>query len=274
MPKNTLRRQKSLKHFTFINSNVSDHVDNSNLNNETNFNGNNYNNLFINLKPAFPSTITTKDLIKTANTNNKPKWFPNAFIAYRMALVREFRIKNCKLPSMGEVSKIAKNFWNMEPKNVKDFYEALVKEAKSTYKKNNIQILLDKHMDYTEQGSDVTEKQLEKVNPIHNSVASAENNNNAGIPTVNISLVNSLPDIPYEINSTLNNREYPIHNSVASAENNNNAGIPTANISLVNSLPDIPYELNSTLNDREYIKVLEQIIANLIGSHWQICEHY
>ncbi|PKK67619.1 hypothetical protein RhiirC2_751488 [Rhizophagus irregularis] len=247
MPKNTLRRQKSLKHFTFINSNVSDHVDNSNLNNETNFNGNNYNNLFINLKPAFPSTITTKDLIKNANTNNKPKWFPNAFIAYRMALVREFRIKNCKLPSMGEVSKIAKNFWNMEPKNVKDFYEALVKEAKSTYKKNNIQILLDKHMDYTEQGSDVTEKQLEKVNPIHNSVASAENNNNA---------------------------EYPIHNSVASAENNNNAGIPTANISLVNSLPDIPYELNSTLNDREYIKVLEQIIANLIGSHWQICEHY
>ncbi|CAB4404703.1 unnamed protein product [Rhizophagus irregularis] len=270
MPKNTLRRQKSLKHFTFINSNVSD-VDNSNLNNETNFNGNNYNNLFINLKPAFPSTITTKDLIKNANTNNKPKWFPNAFIAYRMALVREFRIKNCKLPSMGEVSKIAKNFWNMEPKNVKDFYEALVKEAKSTYKKNNIQILLDKHMDYMEQGSDVTEKQLEKVNPIHNSVASAENNNNAGIPTVNISLVT---DIPYEINSTLNNREYPIHNSVASAENNNNAGIPTANISLVNSLPDIPYELSSTLNDREYIKVLEQIIENLIGSHWQICEHY
>src|SRR5438105_4772050 len=81
----------------------------------------------------------------------------------------------------------------MEPKHVKNFYESLVKEAKSIYKKNNIQIVLDKHMDYVEQESGVTcgaERQIESVNenlPIHDSVTSAENNNNISFPTADIS---------------------------------------------------------------------------------------
>ncbi|CAB4404301.1 unnamed protein product [Rhizophagus irregularis] len=101
---------------------------------------------FIILKPSFPSTLMIDDLIKKNNTNNNPKPLPNAFIAYRMALMKEYRIKNCKLPPMSKVSKIAKNSWNMEPKHVKDFYESLVKDVKSIYKQNNIQIVLDKHM--------------------------------------------------------------------------------------------------------------------------------
>jgi hypothetical protein len=221
-----LRKQKNLKRFTFINSNVCN-TNNSNLNNTTDFNGNNYsNNVLTILKPSFPSTLIIDDLINVKNNNisNKPKSLPNAFIAYRMALMKEYRIKNCKLPSVGKISKIARNSWNMEPKHVKDFYESLVKDAKSTYKKNNIQIVLDKHMDYTKQVSDVTcnaEKQSEKTNPIHGSVVSVENNNN-------------------------------------------NVSFSTTNISLVNSLPDIPHEMNSTLNDREYIRVLEQIIDHLL----------
>ena len=34
----------------------------------------------------------------------------------------------------------------MEPKHVKDSYDSLVMNAKSIYKQNNIQIVLDRHM--------------------------------------------------------------------------------------------------------------------------------
>src|SRR6266498_1302977 len=97
-----------------------------------------------------------------------------------MSLMKEYR----KLPPMGEVYKIAKNSWIMEPKLTCKgfFYESLVKDAKSIYKKNNIQIVLDKHMDYVEQGATCgAEKQLESVNEnflIPDFVASAENINN------------------------------------------------------------------------------------------------
>src|SRR6266498_2792217 len=134
MPKTSLK-QKNRKHVTsFINS----------------FSRDNSDNILTVLKPSFPSTLTINDLIKNDNTNNKPKLFPNAFIAYRMALMKEYRNNNRKLPPIGEVSKIAKKFWNMEPKHVKDSYESLVKDAKSIYKQNNIQIVLDKHMNYVE----------------------------------------------------------------------------------------------------------------------------
>ena len=91
---------------------------NSNLNSETNISKNNFNN---NIKPTFPPILTLNDLIENAlksstSNNNKPKSLPNAFIAYRMALVKEYRIKSRKLPSMGELSKIAKDSWNIEPK--------------------------------------------------------------------------------------------------------------------------------------------------------------
>jgi len=127
-----------------------------------------------------------------------------------MALMKEYRHNNRKLPPMGEVSKITKTSWDVEPKHVKDFYESLVQEAKSNYMKNNIQIVLDKHMDYVEQESGATndERQLKSVNPILGSVTSVENNNNVSFPTANISLVNSSPnyDNSYELSSI--DREY------------------------------------------------------------------
>ncbi|CAB4388444.1 unnamed protein product [Rhizophagus irregularis] len=136
MPKTPLIQKNRKRVTSLINAN----------NTETDISGHNSNNTLIDIKPSFPSTLTINELIKDFNTNNKPKLFPNAFIAYRMALMKEYRIKNYKLLPMGEVSKIAKNFWNMEPKNVKDFYESLVKDVKSIYRRNNIQIILDKHM--------------------------------------------------------------------------------------------------------------------------------
>ncbi|GES96716.1 hypothetical protein GLOIN_2v1784135 [Rhizophagus clarus] len=44
---------------------------------------------------------------------------PNAFIAYRMTLIREYRNKNknIKLPRMGDFSRIAEDSWNKEPQH-------------------------------------------------------------------------------------------------------------------------------------------------------------
>ncbi|GES91972.1 hypothetical protein GLOIN_2v1641116 [Rhizophagus clarus] len=84
-----------------------------------NVNVNNSNNNFTDVRPSFPPDLTINDLIKKTvnNTKNKPKTFPNAYIAYRMALVKECHNKNWKLPPMGEFSKITSNSWNTEPKH-------------------------------------------------------------------------------------------------------------------------------------------------------------
>jgi hypothetical protein len=119
---------------------------NFNLSNEINIIPNN--NLIDIIKPSFPPTLTIDDLIKNALSSNKPKMVPNAFIAYRMALIREYRSKNknIKLPRMGDFSRIAEDSWNKEPQHVKSYYNKLTKDAKSLYKQNTIQIVLDKHM--------------------------------------------------------------------------------------------------------------------------------
>src|SRR6266498_5694899 len=103
------------------------------------------------IKPVFPSTLTTNDLIENALKSDTPnkrkaKSLPNAFIAYRMALIREYHNKNIKLPPMGQLSKITKNSWNKESQNVKDFYNKLAEDAKYLYKQHTIQIVLDSHM--------------------------------------------------------------------------------------------------------------------------------
>src|SRR5688572_15731064 len=86
-------------------------------------------NYLVDIKPEFPPTLTKHDLIKNAlrtpSTNDtyvRPKTLPNAYIAYRMALVKEYRNKNLKFPPMGQFSKIAKKAWDKESQNVKDFY--------------------------------------------------------------------------------------------------------------------------------------------------------
>ncbi|CAG8646501.1 8204_t:CDS:1 [Funneliformis caledonium] len=64
-----------------------------------------------------------------------------------MALIKEYRKKNIKLPPMGQFSKITKQSWSKETENVKDFYINLAKDAKSHYMENKtIQFVFDRHM--------------------------------------------------------------------------------------------------------------------------------
>ncbi|CAB4433171.1 unnamed protein product [Rhizophagus irregularis] len=194
MPKTSLK-QKNRKRVTSLI--LANNIDNPNNNN------------LIDIKPSFPPTLTIDELIKNSNANNKPKLVPNAFIVYRMALMKEYRIKKCKIPPVGKVSKIAKSSWNMEPKNVKDFYESLVKDAKSIYKQNNIQIVLDKHMnDYAEnkQKSNYMDFCTEKENKEHVEVQLDSNRmNHPTVGSTDTSLVNSLNFNP---SHALNDREY------------------------------------------------------------------
>ncbi|CAG8719991.1 6025_t:CDS:1, partial [Funneliformis mosseae] len=115
------------------------------LNRETRINKKN-NRLPTDIKPTFPPTLTANDLIKNAIKSNKPNksraiTFPNAFIAYRMALTNEYHNKNITLPSVVDLSKIAKNYWEKESKDVKEFYNKLAEDAKSLYNQNNVQII-------------------------------------------------------------------------------------------------------------------------------------
>ncbi|GBB84173.1 hypothetical protein RclHR1_01080029 [Rhizophagus clarus] len=201
MPKTTLKKQKKYKHFTFI----TPYIDTNNSELDIIDGNNSNNNILTILKPSFPPNVTVKDLIKNDdNTRSKPKLFPNAFIAYRMALMKEYHNNNCKLPPMGEISKIAKNSWNVEPKYVKKFYESLVKNAKSTYMKNNIQIVLDKHMNYIRDN----QESAVSYDTIANTVARVENsshNDNVNVPchdSADISPVSSFANFntSYEIN--------------------------------------------------------------------------
>ncbi|CAG8621281.1 5603_t:CDS:2 [Funneliformis mosseae] len=146
MPKNLKQtKNKRIKPFIIGSNNVEN---NSVLNIETNISSSNI--VLSELKLKFPPILTTDELIKNAiksNTSSKVKTLPNAFIAYRMALIKEYHKNNIKLPPMGQFSKITKQSWDKETENVKDFYIKLAKDAKSLYMKNKtIQLVFDRHM--------------------------------------------------------------------------------------------------------------------------------
>ncbi|GBB85184.1 hypothetical protein RclHR1_11740003 [Rhizophagus clarus] len=212
MPKTSLkqRNRKRVKKKPIINRTKSSSLIYFNIgvnNIETNVSRHNSNESHTDIKPSFPSTLTINELIKNSNMNNKPKLFPNAFIAYRMALIKEYRIKNLKLPSMGEVSKIARNYWNVESENVKDFYESLVKDAKLIYKQNNLQIILDKHMNNYAENKHTINFDTKKENTEHVEVQLDKEIISAA--STEISLVNSSNFCTlYDRNLTLNDREY------------------------------------------------------------------
>ncbi|CAI2181905.1 11255_t:CDS:1 [Funneliformis geosporum] len=134
-----------------INSNID-----SKFNKKTNIGGDNFNYV---LKPTFPSNLTINEIIsviKAPSNNQKAKTFPNAFIAYKKALIKENRIKNIKLPPMGKLSKIASYYWDEEPEIVKKFYKKLSEDAKSLHKQNGIQIIFDKRMNEVEESGQVS----------------------------------------------------------------------------------------------------------------------
>ncbi|CAI2161839.1 8578_t:CDS:1 [Funneliformis geosporum] len=116
---------------------------------------NNYNYV---LKPTFPSTLSMNEIIviKPTSNNQKAKKFPNAFIAYRNALIKENCFRKINLPPMCQLSKIASRYWNKEPENVKDFYRKISEKAKFLYKQNEIQIVFDKHVNEIEGNEQVS----------------------------------------------------------------------------------------------------------------------
>jgi hypothetical protein len=208
---------------------------------ETNFNVNNSNNIFTDTRPSFPPNLTINDLTKNnikSNNKNKPKTFPNAFIAYRMALIKECHNKNWKIPPMGEFSKITRNSWNTEPEYVKDYYVSLVKEAKSIYKQNNIQIVLDKHMS--------------------NNVNNIENKQESGLQDSLVTYDADSRAPPVEATSCIENSPNSVQNAVSASHYN----VSFINSSLTDSSSN--FEMNS---DREYIKILEQIIESLLRAN-------
>ncbi|CAG8673875.1 16216_t:CDS:2 [Funneliformis mosseae] len=110
------------------------------------------------LKPTFPPTLIANDLIKNAIKSNKPNksraiTFPNAFIAYRMALTKEYRNKNITLPRMGQLSKLAKNSWEEESKDVKEFYNKLAEDAKSLGGAESVYVYQDTEVNTVKQNS-------------------------------------------------------------------------------------------------------------------------
>ncbi|CAI2163905.1 17130_t:CDS:1 [Funneliformis geosporum] len=123
-------------------------------------------------KPTFPPTLTTTDLIskiKCTSNSSKAKTFPNAFIAYRIAFIKEYRNKDIKLPTMCNLSSIAKNSWNGEPQNVKDFYIKLSEDAKTLYKQKSIQIMFDKNMNKVKNN-----QESEQVSHLHTTSVNSE----------------------------------------------------------------------------------------------------
>ena len=137
---------------TFKNKRAISYMDsNVNATGDVNINGDDSHDVLTDIKPNFPPTLTTNDLIKNAlksGTSNKTKvtTLPNAFIAYRMELIKEYKSKGIRLPPMGQLSKIAKKSWDEESHVVKDFYNKLARDARSLYKQSTIRIVLDNHM--------------------------------------------------------------------------------------------------------------------------------
>ncbi|CAG8680726.1 4589_t:CDS:2 [Funneliformis caledonium] len=178
-------------------------------------------------KPTFPFSLSLNNIISVikAPKNNKiAKTFPNAFITYKKALIKENRNRNIKLPPMRHLSKITSCYWDEEPENVKEFYKKLSEDAKSFYKQNTIQIVFDKHV---EEGSRMT------------SVISGTDLNYIQ------DIKDPVENIIYTQNST--SVYLPIEDNSASFQ----ATFPNSNFF------EDPYLMNQVSNDQEYIRMLE-----------------
>src|SRR2546423_12355948 len=88
-----------------------------------------------NIRPPFPPVISAHDLIPS-DISNKSEIvrIPNAFIAYRMALVRELKSRNIAY-HRSNVSSLASRLWAEEPENVKDTYRKMTTDAQILYNK-------------------------------------------------------------------------------------------------------------------------------------------
>ncbi|CAI2165299.1 613_t:CDS:1 [Funneliformis geosporum] len=86
-------------------------------------------------RPPFPPTLTARDLIPAEINNGiEAVRTANAFIAYRMALVRELKLQ--RVPChRSNVSSHASRLWAEEPEEVKDVYRKMATDAQLLYNK-------------------------------------------------------------------------------------------------------------------------------------------
>src|SRR6266487_1457243 len=78
----------------------------------------------------FPPKITIQDLIPAAGNHNLK--VPNAFIAYRIELVRELKSQNIFFDRT-KISTLASKLWAKEPEEVKKYYKLMSSEARLQY---------------------------------------------------------------------------------------------------------------------------------------------
>jgi len=80
------------------------------------------------VRPSFPPKISAQDLIPTECSKTETVRIPNAFIAYRMALVRELKSKKVAC-HRSNVSSLASKLWAEEPEDVKNTYRKMATDA-------------------------------------------------------------------------------------------------------------------------------------------------
>ncbi|CAG8457003.1 728_t:CDS:1 [Ambispora leptoticha] len=90
------------------------------------------------VKPQYPPNLTVEDLMQNAlqklKKTGKFSKIPNAFMAYRMQLQKEFAL-HYSYPGMRKLSSIAANLWKEEDENVKKTYQNLTREAQTRFEK-------------------------------------------------------------------------------------------------------------------------------------------
>ncbi|RIA79661.1 hypothetical protein C1645_840186 [Glomus cerebriforme] len=89
------------------------------------------------VRPPYPPVITAQDLIPTNISSNKVETvrIPNAFIAYRMALVRQLKLQKVAC-HRSNISTLASRLWAEEPEDVKNTYRKMATDAQTLH--NNI----------------------------------------------------------------------------------------------------------------------------------------
>ncbi|RIA90897.1 hypothetical protein C1645_822724 [Glomus cerebriforme] len=82
------------------------------------------------VRPPYPPVITAQDLIPTGISSNRTETMrvPNAFIAYRMALVRQLKSQKV-VCHRSNVSSLASRLWAKESEDVKNTYRKMVTDA-------------------------------------------------------------------------------------------------------------------------------------------------
>src|SRR5581483_3800796 len=86
-------------------------------------------------RPIYPPPTTCQKIVEIIrkNKNNKKNptsiKFPNAFLIYRMIVLKNLQQKNFAKLNQGNVSSIASQLWKTEPERVKEAYKKLSSEG-------------------------------------------------------------------------------------------------------------------------------------------------